>query len=75
VTGAAVHIGPIWSLATDGDATQCAASHKLFIKTLLPQDSPLFGTLINMLGLNLFTGDNKVMLDFNFKHIFKRKFF
>ncbi|KAG2122195.1 hypothetical protein BD769DRAFT_1389819 [Suillus cothurnatus] len=67
-----VHIGPIWSLATDGDATQHAAGHKLFIKTLLPQDSPLFGTLINMLGLNLFTGDNEVMLDFDFKHIFKR---
>ncbi|KAG2128422.1 hypothetical protein BD769DRAFT_1667537 [Suillus cothurnatus] len=71
LTVIAVHIGLIWSLATDGDATQRAAGHKLFIKTLLPQDSPLFGTLINMLGLNLFTGDNKVMLDFDFKHIFK----
>ncbi|KAG1858796.1 hypothetical protein DFJ58DRAFT_840379 [Suillus subalutaceus] len=74
-TGAAAQIGPVWSLATDGDATRRAASHKLFLKIPLPQDSPLFGTLINMLGLNLFTGDNEVTLDFDFKHIFKHEFF
>ncbi|KAG1862518.1 hypothetical protein DFJ58DRAFT_656796, partial [Suillus subalutaceus] len=51
-TGAAAQIGPVWSLATDSDATRCAAGHKLFVKTLLHQDSPLFGTLINMLGLS-----------------------
>ncbi|KAG1796095.1 hypothetical protein EV424DRAFT_1334292, partial [Suillus variegatus] len=75
VTGAAVHVGLVWSLATDGDATRHAAGHKLFVKTLLHQDSPLFGTLINMPGLNLFTGDNEVTLDFDFKHIFKHEFF
>ncbi|KAG1861685.1 hypothetical protein F4604DRAFT_1929762 [Suillus subluteus] len=70
-TSAAAQIRPVWSLATDGDATRCAAGHKLFLKIPLPQDSPLFGTLINMPGLNLFTGDNEVRLDFDFKHIFK----
>jgi hypothetical protein len=74
VISAAAQIGPVWSLVTDGDATHHAAGHELFLKLPLPQDSPLFSTLINMPGLNLFTGDNEVTLDFNFKHIFKHKF-
>ncbi|KAG2335450.1 hypothetical protein BDR05DRAFT_898501 [Suillus weaverae] len=68
---AAASIGPAWSFATDGDATRRAAGHKLFIKTPLAPDSPLYGTLINMLGLNLFTGTGEMTLDFDFKHIFK----
>ncbi|KAG1817912.1 hypothetical protein EV424DRAFT_1347798 [Suillus variegatus] len=55
-SGAATSVRPAWSFATDGDATRCAAGHRLFVKTLLPPDSTLYGTLINMPGLNLFTG-------------------
>ncbi|KAG1829252.1 hypothetical protein EV424DRAFT_1470766 [Suillus variegatus] len=55
-SGAATSVGPAWSFATDGDATWRAAGHRLFVKTLLPPDSTLYGTLINMPGLNLFTG-------------------
>ncbi|KAG2116646.1 uncharacterized protein F5147DRAFT_649104 [Suillus discolor] len=55
-TGAAVQIGPVW----------------LFVKSPLSEGSDLYGTLINMPGLNLFTGNNEVTLDFDFKHIFKR---
>ncbi|KAG1743139.1 hypothetical protein EDB19DRAFT_1633376 [Suillus lakei] len=69
---AVTSVGPAWSFATDGDATRCAAGHKLFIKTPLAPDSPLYGTLINMPGLNLFTGVGEMTLDFDFKHIFKR---
>ncbi|KAG2029221.1 hypothetical protein BDR03DRAFT_987893 [Suillus americanus] len=45
--------------------------HKLFLKAPLSEDSPLYGSLVNLAGLNLFTGDGEVMLDFNFKHLFK----
>ncbi|KAG1863503.1 hypothetical protein C8R48DRAFT_560697, partial [Suillus tomentosus] len=69
--GAGASVGPIWSFATDGDATRRAAGHKLFVKNMLNQESPLYGTLINMLGLNLFTGDGEVTLDFDYKHILK----
>jgi hypothetical protein len=52
-TGAATQIRPVWSVATDGNATRCTAGHRLFIKSLLSESSELYGTLINMLGLNL----------------------
>lgn len=42
---------------------------------MLAHESPLYGTLINMPGLNLFTGEGEVTLDFDYKHILKRKFF
>jgi hypothetical protein len=74
-TGASTSVGPIWSLATDGDATRRAAGHKLFVKIPLPMESPLYGTLSNMPGLNLCTGENEVTLDFDFKHVFKRMSF
>ncbi|KAG2136158.1 hypothetical protein BD769DRAFT_1385293 [Suillus cothurnatus] len=70
-TGAVAQIGPVWSVATDGDATHRAAGHRLFVKSLLFESLDLYDALINMPGLNLFTGDNEVTLDFNFKHIFK----
>ncbi|KAG1792504.1 uncharacterized protein HD556DRAFT_1214282, partial [Suillus plorans] len=74
-SGAAVSVGPIWSFATDGDVTHRAAGHRLFLKAPLSEDSPLYGSLINLTGLNLFTGEGEVTLDFDFKHIFKCKSF
>ncbi|KAG2054347.1 hypothetical protein BDR06DRAFT_982431 [Suillus hirtellus] len=58
-TGAAVQVRPIWSVATDG--------HQLFVK------NPLI--LTNMPRLNMLMGDDEITLDFDFKHIFKHKFF
>lgn len=69
--GAGALVGPIWSFATDGDATRRTAGHKLFVKNMLAPESPFYGTLIDMLGLNLFTGDGEVTLDFDYKHILK----
>ncbi|KAG2031645.1 hypothetical protein BDR03DRAFT_875535, partial [Suillus americanus] len=74
IVGAGASVGPIWLFAMDGDVTRRAAGHKLFLKNVLAPESPLYGTLINMLGLNLFTGDGEVTLDFDYKHIFKHKF-
>ncbi|KAG1721835.1 hypothetical protein EDB19DRAFT_1898261 [Suillus lakei] len=71
ITGAAASIGLVWSFATDGDATRCAAGHKLFLKKPLSPESQLYGILNNMPGLNTMTGDAEVTLDFDFKHIFK----
>lgn len=64
-------MGPIWSFVTDGDATRCAAGHKLLLKNMLVLELPLYGTLINMPGLNLFTGDGEVTQGFDYKHILK----
>ncbi|KAG2065555.1 hypothetical protein BDR04DRAFT_1032434, partial [Suillus decipiens] len=65
----------IWSFVMDGDMTRRAAGHKLFVKNMLAHESPLYGTLINMPGLNLFIGEGLVTLDFNYKHILKCKMF
>ncbi|KAG2143675.1 hypothetical protein DEU56DRAFT_870487 [Suillus clintonianus] len=64
-TGADQIVGPVWSFATDG--------HRLFLKNPLSMHSPLYGILSNMAGLNTFTGDDEITLDFDFKHIFKHE--
>ncbi|TFY74709.1 hypothetical protein EWM64_g9303 [Hericium alpestre] len=61
----------IWSVATDGDSMRHACSFNMFLKHRLLMASPLYGTLSNMPGLNLYTGDDKITLDFDYKHIFK----
>ncbi|KAG1847481.1 hypothetical protein C8R48DRAFT_615602, partial [Suillus tomentosus] len=72
-SGAVTAVGPVWSVATDGDATRRAAGHRLFLKNPLSSESPLYGILSNMPGLNTFTGDDEITLDFDTKHIIKRK--
>ncbi|KAG2339927.1 hypothetical protein BDR05DRAFT_977596 [Suillus weaverae] len=52
---AATSVGPVLSFATDG--------HKLFVSTPLSPDSYLYGMLINLPGLNLFTGAGEVTLN------------
>jgi len=74
-TGTAASVGLVWSFATDGDAMHCAVGHRLFLKKPLSSESHLYGILSNMPGLNTMTGDAEVMLNFDFKHIFKCKFF
>ncbi|KIJ12467.1 hypothetical protein PAXINDRAFT_14668 [Paxillus involutus ATCC 200175] len=71
-TGADQRVGPLWFVATDGDATRRKGGHKTFLHTPLPITSPLYGTLSNLPGLNLRTGNDLVTLDFDFKHVFKR---
>jgi len=73
VAGGEEDIGPLWSFATDGDATHRKAGHRVFLKNQLPITSLLHGTLLNLPGMNLYTGDGEVTLDFDYKHIIKRK--
>ncbi|KAG2131071.1 hypothetical protein DEU56DRAFT_740233 [Suillus clintonianus] len=71
-SGAAQQVGPAWSFATDGDATRRKAGHRTFVHIPLSPFSPLYGTLLNLPGVNLFTGPGEVTLDFDYKHIMKR---
>ncbi|KIK32160.1 hypothetical protein CY34DRAFT_111077, partial [Suillus luteus UH-Slu-Lm8-n1] len=50
----------------------CFGEDEIYPVLAAPTYSTLYGTLINMPGLNLFTGAGEMTLDFDFKHIFKR---
>jgi hypothetical protein len=71
-TLAAARVGPLWSWATDGDMMRRVSGYKQFLAQKLLPTSPIYGTLADMAGLNLYTSLNDVTLDFDFKHIFKR---
>lgn len=58
-SGTDIAVGPVWSVATDGDDTRRAVGHKLFLKNPLSSESPLYGILLNMPGINTFTGDDR----------------
>ncbi|KZP08632.1 hypothetical protein FIBSPDRAFT_761107, partial [Athelia psychrophila] len=64
--------GPIWSVATDGDATQRAALHRILMIKTLDLDGPLYEVLGKLPGLNLECGDDDETADSDPKHIFKR---
>ncbi|KAG9309783.1 hypothetical protein JVU11DRAFT_10157 [Chiua virens] len=68
-------VGPLWSFATDSDSTRCKAGHHTFVRTMLDKSSPLYGILVDIPGLNLYTGRESITLDFDYKHIFKHKTF
>ncbi|KAF9789380.1 hypothetical protein BJ322DRAFT_1001025, partial [Thelephora terrestris] len=70
--GAAAH-GQIWSIATDGESTMRMSRFILCMSRALATTSLLYPLLQNLTGLNLFTGENKVMMTCDPKHVFKRK--
>ncbi|EIW77690.1 hypothetical protein CONPUDRAFT_61613 [Coniophora puteana RWD-64-598 SS2] len=70
-TGAHNQLGPIWSVATDGDATCRRGFHDFLLKDELDFNSPLYRTMCLLPGLNLQVGEGDITLDFNWKHIFK----
>ncbi|KAG1738589.1 uncharacterized protein EDB91DRAFT_1249111 [Suillus paluster] len=55
----------------DNSGAAQQAGHKTFVHMPLSPFSPLYGTLSNIPGLNLFTGPGEVTLDFDYKHIMK----
>ena len=67
-------VGPLWSFATDGDATRRKAGHKVFMSSKLAPSSPLFCILSDLPGLNLNVGPHEMTLDFDYKHLLKRMF-
>lgn len=66
-------VGPLWSIATDGDATRYKACHCLLVREKLTIDHAVYGILSNLPGLNLYTGPLLVTLDPDFKHNIKCK--
>ncbi|EIW77098.1 hypothetical protein CONPUDRAFT_129281 [Coniophora puteana RWD-64-598 SS2] len=79
-SGAREKLGPIWSVATDGDATRRRGFHDNFLKHELDELHAVsqlrvaVRTVRVMPGLNRFVGDDGITLDFDYKHIFKREF-
>jgi hypothetical protein len=75
-SGAVETVGRIWSWSTDGDMVRRIAGYEAFLTQKLSSTGKsriIHGTLAGMTGLNLWTGPDDVTLDFDFKHIFKRK--
>jgi hypothetical protein len=70
----AVTRGPIWSLATDGEATMRVCRFMLCMSHKLPTTDPLYPLLQNLTGLNLSTGEQNTTMTCDPKHVFKRRF-
>ena len=71
-TDAPQKIGPLWSFATDGDATRRKAGHRIFMAIKLTSSSPLCPILSGLNGLNFYAGPHNITLDFDYKHLIKR---
>ena len=65
--------GPICSVSTDGDATRRAALFFLCMHTVIGFIDPLYAFVGGLLGLNLWVGYCYLTMDFDYKHLFKRK--
>jgi hypothetical protein len=67
--------GPLWSIATDGDASRRKGGFEALLKEDLVKDTPLGHLLwpLHELGMNMKVGDGDGMtLDFDWKHVIKR---
>jgi hypothetical protein len=65
--------GPIWSVASDGDATRRKAFHGFLLSQQLEPDNPLYSMLSQLPLMNLYTGAGDVTADFDPKHLLKRE--
>lgn len=66
------HVGPLWAISSDGDATRRAAMYMICTEKELSKDSGLFRRLNGCCGLNLSVGDGDITMDFDYRHIWKR---
>ncbi|KIJ38669.1 hypothetical protein M422DRAFT_142016, partial [Sphaerobolus stellatus SS14] len=57
--------GPIWSFASDGDATRRKAFHSIFLGQKLPHSAPLWDELGHLSLMNLWTGEDYITMDFD----------
>jgi hypothetical protein len=64
--------GPIWSIASDGDATRRASMYAICMTHKISETCSLYRCLHGCVGLNLWVGENNLTMDFDYKHIFKR---
>ncbi|KAJ7469499.1 hypothetical protein FB451DRAFT_968916, partial [Mycena latifolia] len=68
--GAAFY-GPLWSIASDGDAVRRRALHTICMSEELSPTSPLYPLLAPIPLMNLRCGKKELTSDFDYKHKFK----
>ncbi|KAL0571323.1 hypothetical protein V5O48_010645 [Marasmius crinis-equi] len=69
--GEVIH-GPIWIIAVDGDSKRRGALYNICMTHELSKDDPLHKILQLLTGLNKFMSKDGIVMDFDFKHLFKR---
>ena len=67
------HNGPIWTVASDGEASLRNSRFNLCMDRDLDRSSPLGKKLSRLSGLNLRTGPGDVTMTADYKHAFKRR--
>ena len=65
--------GPIWTVASDGEASLRNSRFNLCTDCDLDKSSPLGRKLVRLPGLNLKTGPGDVTMTADYKHAFKRR--
>ncbi|KAJ8087485.1 hypothetical protein PM082_006316 [Marasmius tenuissimus] len=70
--GEVIH-GPIWIIAVDGDSKRRGALYNICMTHRLSDGDPLHKILRPLTGLNKFTSQDGIVMDFDFKHLFKRE--
>ena len=63
--------GPLWSIATDGEATMRSCRFQVCLSQELTPSSSLYPVLHCLHGLNFFAGPDNVTMTCDPKHIFK----
>src|SRR5260370_17462029 len=64
--------GTLWSIASDGESCHGAALAELTLKHPLSPTSRIHPLLSPLPNFNLLVGDNDVMCDKDYKHLYKR---
>ena len=65
--------GPIWTVASDGEASLWNSRFNLCMDRNIDESSPLHAKLVQLPGLNLKTGPGDVTMTADYKHAFKRR--
>ncbi|KAF8994753.1 hypothetical protein BDZ89DRAFT_1149926 [Hymenopellis radicata] len=65
--------GPLWDLASDGDATRRAAMFITCMTFDIEPNNPLYPHVHDLPGLNLKVGKDNLTMDFDYKHLFKEE--
>ena len=64
--------GPIWSVASDGEASLRNSRFQLCMDREVQMSSPLGSKLSRLVGMNLQTGPGDITMTADYKHAFKR---
>ncbi|KAK7050337.1 hypothetical protein R3P38DRAFT_3306578 [Favolaschia claudopus] len=69
--GAAKH-GDIWIVSSDGDYKRRIALFMLCMHSEIRPGNPLYSLICDLLGLNRRVGRNNLVMDMDYRHLFKR---